>query len=107
MWVPGCITQKMCYTEDVSCSATGFGWISIYPGAGSHALPRSTEWRAMLITSGRSQSEEVHRIERRVDLDAFGDDVPGSGRLPSFYVRASGFVLLVAMTAVICYSATL
>jgi hypothetical protein len=61
----------------------------------------------MRITSGRSQYEEVHHIERRVDLDAFGDDVPRSEGLPSFYVRASGYVLLVTMAAVICYSATL
>jgi len=61
----------------------------------------------MRITSGSSQSEEVHYIERRVDLDTFGDAVPRSGRLPSFYVRASGYVLLVTMAAVICYSATL
>ena len=60
----------------------------------------------MRITSGRSQSEEVHHIERRVSLDAFADDVPRGG-LPSFYVRASGYVLLVTMAAVVCYSATL
>ena len=60
----------------------------------------------MSITSGRIQSEEVHHIERRLDLDAFGDDGPPSG-LRSFYVRASGYVLLVTMAAVICYSAML
>jgi hypothetical protein len=61
----------------------------------------------MRITSGRSQSAEVRHIERRVDLNAFGDEVPRSGGLPSFYVRASGYVLLVTMALVICYSATL
>ena len=62
----------------------------------------------MRITSGRSQSEEVRHIEGRVDLDTFGDEVPRSGGgLPSFYVRASGYVLLVTMAAIICYSATL
>jgi hypothetical protein len=60
----------------------------------------------MRITSGRSQSEEVHHIEHRLDLDAFADDVPRGG-LPSFYVRASGYILLVTMAVVICYSATL
>jgi hypothetical protein len=60
----------------------------------------------MPITSGRSQSEEVHHIERRVDLDAFADDVPRSGGLSSFYVRASGYILLATMVVVICYSAT-
>jgi hypothetical protein len=60
----------------------------------------------MRITSGSSQSEEVHHIERRLDLDAFADGVP-RGRLPSFYVRTSGYILLVTMVVVICYSATL
>jgi len=60
----------------------------------------------MRITSGRSQSEEVHHIERRLDLDAFADEVPRSGGLASFYVRASGYILLVMMVVVICYSAT-
>jgi hypothetical protein len=60
----------------------------------------------MRITPGRIQSEEVHHIERRLDLDAFADDVPPSG-LRSFYVRASGYILLVTMAAVICYSAML
>jgi hypothetical protein len=59
----------------------------------------------MHIRSGRSQSEEVHHIERRLDLEAFADGVPRGG-LPSFYVRASGYILLVTMVAVICYSAT-
>ena len=54
---------------------------------------------------GRSQSEEVHHIERRLDLEAFADDAP-RGVLPSFYVRASGYILLVTMAVVICYSAT-
>ena len=61
----------------------------------------------MRITSGRIQSEEVHHIERRLDLDAFGDEGPPSEGLRSFYVRASGYILLVTMAAVICYSATL
>jgi hypothetical protein len=60
----------------------------------------------MRITSGRSQSEEVHHIERRLDLDAFADEVPRSGGLASFYVRTSGYILLVTMVVVICYSAT-
>jgi hypothetical protein len=61
----------------------------------------------MPITSGRTQSEEVHHIEERsLDLAAFADDVPPSG-LRSLYVRASGYILLVTMAAVICYSATL
>jgi hypothetical protein len=60
----------------------------------------------MPITSSRIHSEEVHHIERRLDLDAFADEVPPSG-LRSFYVRASGYVLLVTMAAIICYSATL
>ncbi len=60
----------------------------------------------MRIRSGRSQSEEGHHIERRVDLYAKGVEVP-RGVLPSFYVRASGYILLVTMAVVICYSATL
>jgi hypothetical protein len=59
----------------------------------------------MRIRSGRSLSEQVHHIERRLDLDAFADDVPRAG-LPSFYVRVSGYILLVTMAVVICYSAT-
>jgi hypothetical protein len=59
----------------------------------------------MRITWGRSQSEEVHHIERRLDLGAFAHDVPRGGP-PPFYVRASGYILLVTMAVVICYSAT-
>ena len=92
---------------DVLRHATGYDWIVTYSGAGLHTLPRSTEHRgAALITSGRSQSTEVHHIERRVDLDASSDEFP-RGWLPSVYVRASGYILLVMMAVVICYSATL
>jgi len=63
---------------------------------------------ATLITSGRSQPGEVHHIaERRLDLDTLADDFPRGRRLPSVYVRASGYVLLVAIAVIICYSATL
>ena len=63
---------------------------------------------ATLITSGRSQPGEVHHIEeRRLDLEAFADDFPRGRRLPSVYGRASGYVLLVVIAVIICYSATL
>jgi hypothetical protein len=58
------------------------------------------------MASGRSQTGEVHHIERRVARDAFGDDFR-RGRVPSVYVRASGYILLVAIAVVVCYSATL
>ena len=58
------------------------------------------------IKAGRSQPGEVHHVERRLDLDALADDFPRGG-LPAVYVRASGYVLLVTMAVVICYSATL
>jgi hypothetical protein len=58
------------------------------------------------ITSDRSQPEDVHHIERRLDFDAFADDFPRGG-LPSVYVRVSGYILLVTMAIVVCYSATL
>jgi hypothetical protein len=61
---------------------------------------------ATLIASGRSQPAEVHHIERRLDLEAFADDFPQGG-LPSVYVRASGYILLVTLAVVVCYSATL
>jgi hypothetical protein len=60
----------------------------------------------MPITSGRSQPGEVHRIESRVDFEALADDFPRGG-LPSVYVRASGYILLVAIAVVVSYSATL
>jgi hypothetical protein len=64
----------------------------------------------MLIASGRSQPAEVHRIESRLDFEAFADAFPRRGLrrgLPSVYVRASGYILLVALAVVVSYSATL
>jgi hypothetical protein len=58
------------------------------------------------ITSDRSQTGEVHHIECRVDLDALAEDSRRGG-LPSVYVRLSGYILLVVMAIVVCYSATL
>jgi hypothetical protein len=60
----------------------------------------------MPITPGRSQPTEVHRIESRLDFEAFADDFPRGG-MPSVYVRASGYILLVAIAVVVSYSATL
>ena len=98
----------MCHMEDAPCPATGYARIATYSlERGGTNIPAPPTGGAMSITSGRIQSEEVHHIERRLDLDAFGDDGPPSGGLPSVYVRASGYVLLVTMAAVICYSATL
>ena len=58
------------------------------------------------IEAGCSQPGEVHHIERRLDLDTFAGDFPRGGP-PSVYVRAIGYILLVTMVVVICYSATL
>jgi len=58
------------------------------------------------ITSGRSQSGEIHHIERRLDLDAFDDHLT-RGEMPAVYVRASGYILLVIIAVVVGYSATL
>jgi hypothetical protein len=93
--------------EDAPCPATDYARMATYSlGRGGTNIPAPPNGGAMNITSGRIRSEEVHHIGRRVDLDAFGDDGSSSG-LRSFYVRASGYVLLVTMAAVICYSATL
>ena len=100
--------------EDVPCSATSYGWIATYFATYSlgqrctQFTPLHPNGGTMHITSGRTQSEEVHHIEeRRLDLDAFGDEFSLSEGLRSFYVRASGYILLVTIAAVICYSATL
>jgi hypothetical protein len=78
----------------------------MYPEARLHTLTRTGQKKATPIQPGRSHPAEVHHIEHRVDLEAFADGFRCGG-LPSVYVRASGYILLVTIAVVVCYSATL
>jgi hypothetical protein len=92
---------------DASCLATGYGSLATY------SVEQGCVWNlaplnkgTTSITTDRSQSGELHHIESRVDFETLAEDSPRGG-LPSVYVRVSGYVLLVAMAIVVCYSATL
>jgi hypothetical protein len=98
---------KMCHMGDARCLATSYGSLA------THSVEQGDVWNpAPLkrgtppITSDRSQPGELHHIECRVDLEALAEDSPRGG-LPSVYVRLSGYILLVVMAIVVCYSATL
>ena len=106
LYALGLITQK-CATWEMRPSSPQATVGSLHTLVQDNVCcPASLNKGASPITSGRSQPAEVHHIERRIDLNAFADDFPQGG-LPSVYVRASGYILLVAIAVVVCYSATL